>query len=321
MFASILKHAAALLISIAVSGYAAAQTFPAKLITIIVPFAAGSATDQFARAVAQSITEQTGQPAIVDNKGGASGIIGASAGARAAPDGYTFVITTNTTHAGNEFLFKALPYDPVKDFVPLAMLGKGQQVMVVSPSSPFNSVSDFLGAAKRSPGRMSFGAGSVSPRIAGELLQQMTGIKLLYVPYKSNPDVLNDLIGGRIDMAIVDATTVLPHVRSGKLRALGATGATRLSFAPEVPAIAETVPGYEIGYWFAGYAPAGTPPDIAKKLSELLLKATQGQATQKFYSSTGTSSEALGQSELAAFQRAESTKWGEVIRKADIPME
>ena len=312
-----LSRACALLV-LWLHGTVFAQDFPSRTITIVVPFAAGSATDQFARAIAQGVTEISGKAVVVDNRGGASGILGANTVARAAPDGYTIAITTNTTHAGNQFLFKTLPYDPVNDFAPLAMLGQGAQAMVVSLASPTRSVKEFLDLARKSPDKLSFGAGSVNPRVAGELLQQMTGTKLLYVPYKSNPDVLTDLIGARLDMAIVDVTTVVPHVRAGKLRALGVSGTARLKMAPEIPTIAETVAGYQIGYWFAAYAPAGTPPAIVKTLGELLIQASRRPTAQQFYANTETEQTAYGPAELAAFQKSESLKWGEAIRKAGI---
>lgn len=159
-----------------------AQNYPTKSITFVVPFAAGSATDQLARALGQSVNAETGQPVVVDNKPGANGFIGAQAVAKAAPDGYTVFITTNTTHAANEHLFKKLPYDPVKDFAPVTGLAKGAQIMVVNPNSPYKTVAEFIAAAKKEPGKLTFGSGSSSSRIAGELLQQMAGIQLLHVP-------------------------------------------------------------------------------------------------------------------------------------------
>ncbi len=243
---------------------AAAQDFPSKPITFIVPFAAGSATDQLGRAIGQGVAEQTGQSVVIENKPGASAMIGAQAAARAPADGYTVLITTNTTQAANEHLYKSLPYDPVKDFAPLTLLGKGGQFMVVNPSSPAKSVTEFLALAKKSPGKLSFGSGSSSSRIAGELLQQMTGITLLHVPYKSNPLAITDLLGGQIDMMVTDSATGLPQVEAGKLRALGFTGSERSPLAPKLPTIAEAgVPGYEMGYWFGAYVPAGTPDQIA----------------------------------------------------------
>ncbi|ARP94052.1 Bug family tripartite tricarboxylate transporter substrate binding protein [Bordetella genomosp. 13] len=301
---------------------AAAQDFPNKPITFVVPFAAGSATDQIGRAIAQGVTEQTGQAVVIENKPGASAMIGAQDVARAAPDGYRVLITTNTTHAANEHLYKTLQYDPVKDYAPITLLGKGGQIMVVNPSSPAKSVSDFLEMARKTPGKLSFGSGSSSSRIAGELLQQMAGVQLLHVPYKSNPPAVTDLMGGQIDMMITDTATGLPQVKAGKLRALGVTGLKRSPLAPDVPTIDEAgVPGYEMGYWFAAYAPAGTPQAVVQRLHELLSKATEGNAAKQFYANTGTDPATSTPQELAQFQQAESKKWGEIIKKAGIQPE
>ena len=304
------------------AGHAAAADFPTKPITFIVPFAAGSATDQIGRAIAQGVSESAGQPVVIENKPGASAMIGAQNAARAQPDGYTVLITTNTTHAANEHLYKSLAYDPVKDFQPLTLLGKGGQIMVVNPAFPAKTVGEFLAAAKKDPGKLTFGSGSSSSRIAGELLQQMTGIQLLHVPYKSNPLAVTDLLGNQISMMITDAATGLPQVNSGKLRALGVTGTTRSPLAPEVPTIAESgVPGYEMGYWFAAYAPAGTPPEVTKRLNELLVAATEKQAAKQFYKQTGTEPATSTPDELKTFQLAESKKWGEIIKRAGIQQE
>jgi len=304
------------------AAYAAAADFPTKPITFIVPFAAGSATDQIGRAIAQGVSESAGQAVVIENKPGASAMIGAQNAARAQPDGYTVLITTNTTHAANEHLYKSLAYDPVKDFQPLTLLGKGGQIMVVNPAFPAKTVSEFLAAAKKDPGKLSFGSGSSSSRIAGELLQQMTGIQLLHVPYKSNPLALTDLLGNQISMMITDAATGLPQVNSGKLRALGVTGTARSPLAPDVPTIAESgVPGYEMGYWFAAYAPAGTPPEVTKRLNALLVEATEKQAAKQFYKQTGTESATSTPEELKTFQLAESKKWGEIIKRAGIQPE
>ena len=206
---------------------ASAQTYPARPVTFVVPFAAGSATDQIARAIGQGMTEASGQTVVIENKPGASAIIGAQSAARAQADGYTVLITTNTTHAANEHLYKSLPYDPVKDFAPVTALGKGGQIMVVNPNLPVKSVQELLALAKKEPSKLSFGSGSSSSRIAGELLQQMTGAKILHVPYKSNPLAVTDLLGGQISMMITDTATGLPQVKSGKLRALGVTSLKR----------------------------------------------------------------------------------------------
>jgi tripartite-type tricarboxylate transporter receptor subunit TctC len=300
-----------------------AQAFPDKAITFVVPFAAGTATDQIARALGNGITAETKQPVVIDNKAGASGFIASQQVAKAPADGYTVLITTNTTHAANEHLFKKLPYDPVKDYAPVAALGKGGQIMVVNPSFPARSVAEFVALAKKEPGKYSFGSGSSSSRMAGELLQQMAGIQLLHVPYKSNTLAVTDLLGGQIHMMITDTATGLPQVKAGKLRALGVSGAQRSPLAPDVPTIAEAgVKGYEMGYWFAAYAPAKTPPAVVKRLNELLVKAAKSEAAKAaFYEPTGTEVFTSTPEELAKFQAAESQKWGRIVKAAGIEAE
>ena len=302
---------------------ARAQTFPEKSITFVVPFAAGTATDQIARALGNAITAETKQAVVIDNKAGASGFIASQNVAKAAADGYTVLITTNTTHAANEHLYKKLPYDPVKDFAPLTALGKGGQIMVVSPDFPAKTVAEFIALAKKDPGKYSFGSGSSSSRMAGELLQQMAGIKLLHVPYKSNTLAVTDLLGNQINMMITDTATGLPQVKAGKLRALGMSSAKRSPLAPDVPTIAEAgVKGYEMGYWFAAYAPAKTPPAVVKRLNELLVKAAKSDTARTgFYEPTGTEVFTTTPDEMVKFQAAESQKWGSIVKAAGIEAE
>ena len=300
-----------------------AQAFPEKPITFVVPFAAGTATDQIARALGNGVTAETKQPVVIDNKAGASGFIASQQVAKAPADGYTVLITTNTTHAANEHLFKKPPYDPVKDYAPIAALGKGGQIMVVNPSFPAKTVAEFVALAKKEPGKYSFGSGSSSSRMAGELLQQMADIKLLHVPYKSNTLAVTDLLGGQINMMITDTATGPPQVKSGKLRALGVSSATRSPLAPDVPTISEAgVKGYEMGYWFAAYAPAKTPPAVVKRLNELLVKAAKSESAKAaFYEPTGTEVFTSSPEELAKFQAGESLKWGRIVKAAGIEAE
>jgi tripartite-type tricarboxylate transporter receptor subunit TctC len=309
-------------LALAATAAATAQDYPSKPISFVVPFAAGSATDQIARALGQGISSVTNQPVVADNKPGASGFIAAQAAAKAAPDGYTVLITTNTTHAANEHLYKKLPYDPVKDFQPVSLLGKGGQIMVVNPKLPANTVVDFIELAKKEPGKMTFGSGSSSSRIAGELFQQMAEVQLVHVPYKSNPAGVTDLLGGQIDMMITDAATGLPQVKSGKLRALGVSSQKRSPLAPDVPTIDEAgVKGYEMGYWFAAYVPTGTPEPVVKRLNELLAQAVQSPEAQRFYENTGTEPVTSTPEELAKFQAQESQKWGRIVKAAGIQAE
>ena len=321
------RHAlavAAATLALAAAGTASAQApaYPAKAITFIVPFAAGSATDQLARALGQSVTTDTKQPVVVDNKAGASGMIAAQAAAKAAPDGYTVLITTNTTHAANEHLYKKLSYDPVKDFAPVTGLGKGGQVLVVNAASPYKNVADLLAFAKKNPGKLSFGSGSSSSRMAGEMLKQLADVDILHVPYKSNPLAITDLLGGQIDMMITDTATGVPQIKAGKLRALGYSTQKRGAQLPDVPTIAEAgVKGYDMGYWFAAYVPAGTPAPVVARLNELLGKATKSEAAKSFFANAGSEAWTTTPEELAKFQAAETQKWGKVIKAAGIEPE
>jgi tripartite-type tricarboxylate transporter receptor subunit TctC len=299
-----------------------AQEFPQRPITLVVPFSAGSATDQLARAIAQTLTTDTKQAAVVENRGGAGGLIAAQNVARAPADGYTLLITTNTTHAAAEHLYKKLPYDPVKDFAPLTALGTGSQVMVVNADSPYKTVQDVIAAARKSPGKLTFGSGSSSSRVAGELFKQMTRTDIVHVPYKSNPLALNDLLGGTIDLMITDMSTGVPQIKGGKLRGLGVSTTQRSPMLPDLPTIAEAgVPGYDMGYWFAAYAPAGTPAPVVARLHDLLVNAVKTPAAVAFFQNSGSQPFTTTPEGLAKFQAGESRKWGTVVKAAGIEPE
>ncbi|MFN6998308.1 MAG: Bug family tripartite tricarboxylate transporter substrate binding protein [Aquincola tertiaricarbonis] len=317
------RHTMALLLAASLAPAAWAQgKYPEKPITFVVPFAAGSATDQLARALGNSVTEQTKQTVVVENKAGASGMPAAQQVARSAADGYTVLITTNTTHAANEHLYKKMPYDPVKDFMPVTGLGKGGQVMVVNVNSPYKSVADVVAAARQSPGKLTFGSGSSSSRMAGEMLKQLAGVDILHVPYKSNPLGITDLLGGQIDLMITDTSTGVPQVKAGKLRALGYSTQKRSVQLPDVPTIDEAgVKGYDMGYWFAAYVPAGTPVPVVARLNELLQTAVKGPAAKTFFDTAGSEPWTTTPDELARFQAAETQKWGKVIKAAGIEAE
>ncbi|MGZ5194166.1 MAG: Bug family tripartite tricarboxylate transporter substrate binding protein [Ramlibacter sp.] len=321
------RRSALVLAALAAAGaspaaWAQAAPFPDKPVTLIVPFTAGSATDQLARSLAQAMSAETKQSFIVDNRPGANAFLGAQAVAKAKPDGYTILIATNTTHAANEHLFKKLPYHPVKDFEPITALGRGGQIMVVNPSLPVSSVADFIKLAKAKPGKLSYGSGSSSSLIAGEMFKQLTGTYILNIPYKSNPPALADLMGGQIDLMFTDMATGLPQVKGGKLKALGVTPRQRSPLAPEIPTLEEAgVKGYEMTYWFAAYAPAGTPAPVVQRLNELLQKAARGSAVNAFYKPTGTELFLTTPDELRKFQAAESQKWGRIITAAGIEAE
>ena len=302
--------------------FAALAAYPEKPITFVVPFAAASATDQLARALGQSVTAQTKQSVVVDNKAGASGMLAAQQAARAPADGYTVLITTNTTQAANQHLYRKLAYDPVKDFAPVTGLGKGGQVMVVRADAPYKTVADVVAKAKQQPGKLSFGSGSSSSRVAGEMFQQLSGTEILHVPYKSNPQALTDLMGGQFDFMITDTATGLPQVKAGKLKALGYSTQKRSPLLPDVPTIAEAgVPGYDMGYWFAAYVPAGTPQPVVARLNELLTQAAKSAEARAFFDGSGVEAWTTTPDELAKFQAAETQKWGKVIKAAGIEPE
>jgi tripartite-type tricarboxylate transporter receptor subunit TctC len=314
--------AAILPAAFAVSAFAQADAYPAKPITFIVPFGAGSATDQVARTMGSFISEQVRQPVIVDNRAGAGGMIAAQLAARAPADGYTVLITTNTTQSANPHLFKKLSYDPVKDFQPLTALGRGGMVLVVRADSPYKSVADVVAAARKQPGKLTFGSGNSSSRVAGEMFKQLSQTDITSVPYKSNPNALTDLLGGQIDMMVADTLTGLSHIKSGKLRPLGASTTRRLSQLPQVPTIAEAgIKDYDIGYWFAAYVPAGTPQPVANRLRELLVQAVNSDKARSFFESSGAEPWTTASDELAKFQAQETIKWGKVIQAAGIEAE
>jgi tripartite-type tricarboxylate transporter receptor subunit TctC len=255
------------------------------------------------------------------NKPGASGFIGAEAVKKAAPTA-TRLHHDQHDACANEHLYKKLPYDPVKDYLPVTGLGKGGQIMIVNPNVPAKSVAEFIALAKAQPGKISFGSGSSSSRVAGEMFQQMAGVELLHVPYKSNPLAINDLLGGQINMMITDMATGLPQVKGGKVRPLGVSTLKRSPLTPDIPTISEAgLKGYDMSFWFAAYVPANTPPAVVAKLHDLLVEATKGPAMQQYYSSTGTDPFVTTPAELGKFQLAESDKWSSIIKKAGIEPE
>jgi tripartite-type tricarboxylate transporter receptor subunit TctC len=299
-----------------------AQAFPSKPITIVIGATPGSTTDSLVRALSQEMSKECGQPVIIENKAGANGIIASQFVAAAAPDGYTVFVTTNTTHAANQHLYRKLPYDPVKDFAPVTALVKGYLLMVVNPNVPANSVAEFIALAKKSPGKLSFGAGTASARVAVEQFTQMTGTELLHVPYKANPQAVTDLLAGQVDMMIVDFTTSLPHVQAGKLRGLAVSSKQRSPLAPTLPSLDEAgVRGYEFSFWNAAYVPAKTPEAIIRRLNELFVNAMAKEPVKAFVAKFGMEVYVSTPAELAAFQAAETARWGAIIRKAGIQPE
>lgn len=298
---------------------AAAGGYPTKPITIVVPFGAGTTTDQVARFLSPYLSADLKQPVVIDNKAGASGTIGMQFAARQPADGYTFVLGTNTTHAANVSLFKQLPYDPVKDFTPISNLIIGGVVLVVRADHPAKNVQELVVMMKKNPGRMTFGAGNSSSRAGGEVMRELAGVDILHVPYKTLPVALTDLIGGQIDMVFGDAPAVMPLVESGKLKALGVSTSKRIAKYADIPTIAEQgVAGYEVTGWIAAFGLQGTPPEIINRLNGIIVRAMKSDEAEKQFGSQGWTPVPGSPEELAKFQLVEIDRWARLVKAAGI---
>ncbi len=303
---------------------AKAQTgpYPNRPIKFIVPFAAGSATDTVARVVGAKVSAELKQPVVTENVAGGSGVIAAQKVAQAAPDGYTLLISTNTTHAANQSMLKKLPYDAEKDFDSVTMLGTIPMALVVHPSIPAGNVKELIAYAKANPGKLSFGSGSSSSRISVEMLKAMTGIDILHVPYKSNPQAVTDLLGGQLSLMIADVSTTLPQAAAGKVKALGVSTATPSVVAPGLQTIAsQGVPGYEITAWFAAWLPAKTDPAITNALHKVMSDAVKDKDVAEKLLGAGIEPKSSSRKELADFVVSETKKWAEVVKAAGIEPE
>jgi tripartite-type tricarboxylate transporter receptor subunit TctC len=257
---------------------ALAQAWPAKPIRLVVPYPPGGSTDLLARSMGQKLGEALGQQIIVDNRAGASGMLGSEIVARAAPDGYTILLGTGATHGLNLLLSKTVPYDPVKDFTPITAAVEVPIILVVHPSVPATNAKELVEYAKKNPGKLAFGSsGTGSPHhLAGELLKQVGGIDLVHVPYKGAAPAVQDLIGGQIPMVFTTLSTALPHIRAGRIRAIGFVEAKRQASVPEIPTIGESLPGYVMpASWLGFFAPAALPEPILKRLNAEIVKAVQ----------------------------------------------
>jgi tripartite-type tricarboxylate transporter receptor subunit TctC len=301
---------------------AQAQTYPTRPIRLVVPFAAGSATDTLARVLGQKLAAAEGWNILIENVAGASGMLAAQNVARAAPDGHTIFVTTNTTHAANQNLFKKLSYDPVADFEPVGKLGTITLALAVHPSVPAGNVKGLIAYGKANPGKLSFGSGSSSSRIAGEMLKTLGGFDMLHVPYKSNPMAVTDLLGGQISLVFADVSTTLPQIRAGKVKGFGVSSAQRSPLAPELPTMAEEgVAGYELTAWFAAFVPAKTAKAIVDKLNAAMNAALADKTVQDALLSAGIEPQTSTPDDLRAFVVSETRKWADIVTAAGIPPE
>jgi tripartite-type tricarboxylate transporter receptor subunit TctC len=301
------------------AGNALAQPYPSKPITIVVPFAAGSGTDSITRILAQQLSVALNQGVVIDNKAGASGIIAATYVARAAPDGYTLLMATNSTHSANPSLFKTLSYDPVKDFVPVARAGSYVFMLVVHPDIPAKTLPELVAYAKANPGKLTFASGNTTGIVAGETLKSKAGIDILHVPYKSTPPALTDVIGGRVSMMFIDLAPGLEQVRAGKLRALAVTTKNRSALLPDLPSLHEAgIPGYDVTSWAGLFAPAGTPKEVVARLNEEIGKIIANPDVKAKIAVTGFDAFTGPPETLAAFVQSELVNWAKLIKDAGI---
>ncbi|HEY1089657.1 Bug family tripartite tricarboxylate transporter substrate binding protein [Hydrogenophaga pseudoflava] len=299
---------------------ALAQTYPDKPIKAVVPFAAGSATDQIGRAFAQKMQEALGQPIVIDNKPGVNGMLGADAVAKAAPDGYTLLIGTNSTNAALKSLMKQLPYDQDKAFAPVAYMGSVPLIIAVNPDVPAKTLKELVDLAKAKPKSINFASASTSQLVSTEMLAGMAGIELTNVPYKSGPAAMTDLIGGVVQMFSADFAVMLPQVKAGKVRGLAVTSTKRSPAVPELPTVNEALglKDYELIAYFAMYVPAGTPADVIAKLNKAANAAASSKEVQEKFAGIGFAVEPGTPEDLAKRGATETAKWAKAIKDAKI---
>jgi tripartite-type tricarboxylate transporter receptor subunit TctC len=295
---------------------ASAQAFPDKPLRLVVPFPAGGPTDIVARPLGQLLSESLKQAVVIDNRGGAGGSIGAEVVAKSQPDGYTLLMATVGTHAINGSLYKKLPYDPVKDFTPIALVASAPVAVVVNPAASIGSVKELIAQATASPGRISYGsAGSGTPgHLTGEMFAASAGVKLQHVPYKGSAPAVTDLLGGQIPLMFDPLQSVIANVKAGKLKALAISSSKRSAALPDVPTLAEAgLKGFESTAWWAVFAPANIPADVAARLRAEVEKIARSEAFREKLGNLGVQPVAESVN-LADFQKAEIVKWGKAVR-------
>ena len=299
-----------------VSLSASAQNYPSKPIRIIVPFPVGGIADIYSRLVGNRWTEAWGQPVVIENRTGAGGNIGADMVAKAVPDGYTLGIGSIGTHAVNVTLFSKMPFDPVRDFAPITLLLEAEGLLTLHPSVPAQNVAELIALARSKPGGLTYasaGAGTAS-HLAGELFKSMAKVDLLHVPYKGNVPAITDLLAGQTSLIFATMPTVLPHARAGKLRALATIGAARSKAAPDLPTVAETLPGFDVTNWVGFFAPAGTPPDIVRRLNAETAKFMQSKEIETRLINEGARFIPMTPEQFGDFVKAEIAKWAPVVK-------
>jgi tripartite-type tricarboxylate transporter receptor subunit TctC len=292
------------------------STYPTKPVRLVVPFPAGGTTDIIARATAQKLSEAWGQQVIVDNRPGAGGNVGSELVAKSVPDGYTLLMGTVGTHAINPSLYAKMPYDHVKDFAPVILVAGVPNVLVVNPELPVKSVPELIAYAKASPGKLNFASSGngTSIHLSGELFKAMTGVQMTHVPYKGSAPALTDLVGGQVQLMFDNLPSSLAFIKAGKLRALAVTSTARAAALPDVPTVADFVPGFEASSWFGILAPAGTPPAIIAKINGEVTKWLATPEAKDKLTAQGANAAGGSPQDFAKHIQAETAKWAKVVK-------
>jgi tripartite-type tricarboxylate transporter receptor subunit TctC len=297
-----------------------AQTYPSKPVRIIVPFPAGGPADVLARLVGQHLSERSSQPVVVDNRPGASTIIGTEAVVQAPADGYTLLLTVDSTMTINPLLNPKLSYDPLRDLAPVTLVGWSRTVIVVNAATGPKSLPDLVAFARANPGAANFGAGTITSRLAGELLKRRLGLDIVFIPYKGSAPTLQGLLSDGVTFLVVAASAAMPYIRSGHFRAVATTGAQRIASLPEVPTVAEALdmPGFDSSVWMGVFAPAGTPAEIVQQLNREITQIMAQPEVRERLAAVGLDAATSSPAELAASIRKETELWSSVIRQGGI---
>lgn len=300
-----------------------AQTYPAKPIRLIVPFAPGGPNDVIGRVVAQKLSELLGQTVVVDNRAGAGGAVGTALVGTAAPDGYTILISGTSSLAINPSLYKTLPYDPLKDFAPVSLVGTAPSLLVMNPSVPVKTVKDLIALARAKPGQINYASGGIgsAPHLAGELLNAMAKIKMVHITYKGGGPSLTAVMAGEAHLFMGGLSAAMPPVKDGRLRGIAVTSPKRSQFIPDVPTIAESLPGYDVVNWYAIFAPAATPKPIIARLNNEIVKALAAPEIRKRFTDLALDADTSTPEALGAYHRSEIKKWAQVVQTAGIKPE
>jgi len=318
-----LMRIAAFLFALAMSGLAAAQAWPSRPVRMIVPFPAGGPTDVLTRALAEKLSAALGQAVVVDNKPGAGGTIGSDFVAKSAPDGYTLLMATGSTHSVGPYLSK-VPYDPQKDFTPIIYVGKATNILLVSPVLGVNNVRELIELAKKNPGQLNYstsGIGSVA-HLTSEMFAAMAGIKIVHVPYKGTQLSIPDLMSGQIAMLFDNVLTAKPHVEGGKLKGIAISSRERSSLVPGIPTVSESgLPGFDSWNWFGVFGPAGTPPAVVERVNAELNRLVGDAAIKERFAQLGFETTGGTPADFAAVVQSEARKWSQVIREANVKPE